>query len=410
MYKMGDFPLVMTDMEKMIVEVIHQFVEKEIKPVRDKLDDDTNHVLINEILGKLAGLGVFSVQIPEKGVTPPPGLRTSVINYIIEEMAVGDVGIGIVTSINSWALMAARLAENIEILKLFQSMGEKYSPCLGCFAMTEAASGCDIENLTQLRGRTIQTRAVKDGNEWVINGAKRFPSSAGVAHLYCVVCQTDPAKGEEGIALIYVPKETKGVSFGKFEVKAGMQSDRNADIYFDNVRVPLSYRAAGPGRDAELMKYNLTIGRVASAAAAVGSARGAFEEVLKFTETRIVGGKPVRDHSIAAGMLAEMATGIETARAHYLLVAEMMSNTEYYGPAHSEALLSQASISKNYATEMAISVTNKAMELMGSYGYIRDYHVEKYWRDVKEVQLWLGGAQLGRFDVVRGYYPYKTGA
>jgi len=187
-----------------------------------------------------------------------------------------------------------------------------------------------------------------------------------------------------------------------------MQSDRNADIYFDNARVPLSYRAAGPGRDAELMKYNLVIGRVASAAAAVGSARGAFEEVLKFTETRIVGGKPVREHSIAAGMLAEMATGIETARAHYLMVADMMSQPDFFGPAHSEALLSQASISKNYATEMAISVTNKAMELMGSYGYIRDYHVEKYWRDVKEVQLWLGGAQLGRFDVVRGYYPYKT--
>ena len=119
MYKMGDYPLVMTDQEKMIVEVIHQFVEKEIKPVRDKLDDDTEHILINEILRKLAGLGVFSVQIPEKGVTPPPGIRPGVLDCIIEEMAVGDVGIGIVTVINAWALSPARLAENIEILKLF---------------------------------------------------------------------------------------------------------------------------------------------------------------------------------------------------------------------------------------------------------------------------------------------------
>ena len=408
MYKIGNFPFVMTEQEHMVVEVIRQFVEKEIKPVRDKLDDDTEHVIINEILRKLAGLGMFSVQIAKERKTASHGIRSSVTNYIVEELALGDVGIGIVAAINTWALTPARLAKNFEIINLFNDMGKKYSPCLACFAMTEAASGCDIENLPLLRGKTIQTRAVQEGNEWVINGAKRFPSSAGVAHLYCVVCQTAPAKGEEGIALIYVPKETKGVRFGKFEVKAGMQADRNADIYFDNVRVPVSYRASGPKRDAELMKINLVNGRVSSAAAAVGSARGAFEEVLKFTETRIVGGKPVRDHSIAAGMLAEMATGIETARAHYLMVSDMLSNQEYYGEPFSDAILSQASISKNYATEMAISVTNKAMELMGSYGYIRDYHVEKYWRDVKEVQLWLGGAQLGRFDVVRGYYPFRT--
>jgi len=86
----------------------------------------------------------------------------------------------------------------------------------------------------------------------------------------------------------------------------------------------------------------------------------------------------------------------------------MMSNPEQFGPPHSEWMLAQASMSKNYATEMAIMVTNKAMELMGSYGYIRDYHVEKYWRDVKEIQLWLGGAQLGRFDIARGYYPYHV--
>ena len=250
--------------------------------------------------------------------------------------------------------------------------------------------------------------AVLDGDEWVINGAKRFPSSAGVSSLYCTVCTTDPEQGEDGIALIYVPVDAKGLSFGKFEVKAGMQSDRNADIYFDEVRVPKSYRASGPGKDAELFKTNLVSGRVASAAAAVGSARGAFGEVLRYTGERVVDGKPIRENSIAAGMLAEMATGIETARAHYLQTAYKISNPDEFGPPYSDQLLCKASISKNFATEMAIEVTNKAMELMGSYGYIRDYHVEKYWRDVKEIQLWLGGAQLGRFDIARGYYPYRT--
>ncbi len=381
--------------------MVRQFVEREIMPVRDKIDDDHDHILIKEILGKIAALGMFSVPVPETSTTvstPPFSMVAGCA--VLEEVAVGDAGIGIVAGINSWALEPARASGNIEILKLFQSMGEKHTPCLGCFAMTEPAGGCDVENLPAMHGRTIKTRAVQDGNQWVINGSKRFPSSGGAASLYCVVCQTDPQKGEEGIALIYVPADTKGLSFGKFEVKAGMQTDRNADIYFDDVRVPLSYRASGPGRDAELMKTNLTNGRVGSAAAAVGCARGAFQEVLRYTGERVAGGKPIRDHSIAAGMLAEMATGIETARAHYLQVAYMLDHPEQFGPSYSDAMLCHASISKNYATEMAIMVTNKAMELMGSYGYIRDYHVEKYWRDAKEIQLWLGGAQLGRFDMI----------
>jgi alkylation response protein AidB-like acyl-CoA dehydrogenase len=393
----------------MIVQMIRSFVDNEIMPVRDKLDDDKDHVIINEILGKLSDLGMFAVRArDESGEQSGPATSLVTSCVVLEEMSRGDAGLAIVAAVNGWALAPAAVSGNKEVLKLFESLVAKKRPTLACFAMTEPAGGCDIENLPLQHGRTIKTRAVADGDEWVINGAKRFPSSAGVSSLYCVVCQTDVGKGEEGIALIYVPSGVKGLSFGKFEVKAGMQADRNADIYFDDVRVPRSYRAAGPGRDAELLKTNLTVGRVASAASAVGCARGAFEEVLKYTGERVAGGKPIRDHSIAAGMLADMATGIETARAHYLQVAYMLSHSEQFPPAHSDEMLGHASISKNYATEMAIWVTNKAMELMGSYGYIRDYHVEKYWRDVKEIQLWLGGTQLGQFDIARAYYPYQV--
>ena len=406
---MDYFPLVMTDQDRMIVQMIRQFVDNEIMPVRDKIDEDVDHVLINEILTKLANLGVFRVQAPAEG-SDGEGTGTSLVTScaVLEEMSRGDAGIGIVTGINGWALAAAVQAGNKEILDLFEKMSEEKTPALACFAMTEPAGGCDVENLPAMKGKTIQTRAVLDGDEWVINGGKRFPSSAGVSSLYCVVCQTDIEQGEDGIALIYVPADAKGLSFGKFEVKAGMQSDRNADIFFDNVRVPKSYRAGGPGDDAQYLKTNLTVGRVVSAASAVGCARGCFEEVLQYTGDRVVEGKPIREHSIAAGMLAEMATGIETARAHYLQVAYMVSHPDEFGAPYSDKMLCHASITKNYATEMAIMVTNKAMELMGSYGYIRDYHVEKYWRDVKEIQLWLGGAQLGRFDIARGYYPYHV--
>jgi alkylation response protein AidB-like acyl-CoA dehydrogenase len=328
---------------------------------------------------------------------------------LTEELTRGDAGIGLVLGISQWAMYAAMEAGNREVVDLYNSLGEKVNPNLACFAMTEPASGCDVENLAGLRGRTIKTRAVKDGDHWVINGAKRFPSNAGISSLYCVVCQTAPELGEEGIAQIYVPHDAEGLTFGKFEKKAGLQSDRNCDIFFNDVRVPIPYRAHGPGKDAEYLKDNITNGRLFSGAAAVGCARGAWEECLRYTGERVVDGRPIREHSIGAGILADMITGIEAARAHVHSVAQMLDRPEEYGMPHSEAMLSRASMVKNYACQMAVSVTNKAMELMASYGYIRDYHVEKYWRDVKEIQLWLGGVQLGQLDVVRGFYPFKTG-
>jgi alkylation response protein AidB-like acyl-CoA dehydrogenase len=409
---MDYFKLIVSDEQKMIVDVIRRFVDQEIMPVRDQIDDDLDHVIINKILGKLSALGVFRAAARDETAEGAAPMNMVMSCAVIEEFARGDVGIGIVAGINGWAMAAAAASGNKEVLGLFQKMSDEKSPCLACFAMTEPASGCDVENLPELHGRTIATRAVRDGDSWVINGAKRFPSSAGVASIYCVVCQTDPAQGEKGVALIYVPADAEGLSFGKFEKKAGMQADRNCDIYFDRVRVPLSYRASGPdsppGTDAVLLARNLTIGRVVSAAAAVGCTRGVWEEVLRYTGERVVAGKLIREHSIAAGILADIITGIETARAYCMQVAYMLGQPEIYGEVHGAAALSRASMAKNYACDMANTQIGRAMELMASYGYIRDYHVEKYWRDVKEVQLWLGGKQLGQFDAVRGFYPYQV--
>ena len=397
----------LTDQDRLVVAVIHDFVEREIMPVRQQIDDDTDHLIIHRILEGLSNLGLMRAGLPQEyggmavAGTGPPGVTTSLV---LEEIARGDSGIAVAVAVTAWALMAAIIAENKTVLEMLAGMFGGPQVRLGCFAMTEPASGCDIENLPALHGRTIQTKAVLDGDEWVISGAKRFPSNAGVADIYCVVCQTEPNLGEEGIALIYVPSPWDGLSFGKFESKAGMQADRNADIYFDNVRVPRQYRAAGPGVDARLMKRNLTVGRVASAAMAVGNAQGAFEKVVEYTGARVVQGRPIRQHSICAGMLADMAIGIETARAYYLQTAYMVDHPQTYGEPDSDAMLSKASLAKTYACDVAVMVTNKAMELMGSYGYTREFDVEKYWRDCKEIQLWLGGAQLARLDVVRGYY------
>lgn len=388
-------------------ELLREFTNNEIMPVRQQIDDDHDHKIIDRILEGFVSLGLYRAAFPEdlEGSN-----MTKAVSFctIVDEIARGDAGLSVAMSCTIWPWLPALWSGNRTVINKFgpDFCGDELK--VGCFNMTEAGGprgggGCDIENVS-FKGSKINTIAKQEGDQWVINGQKLWASNSGIADLYLMVCTTDPKAGSDGIALIYVPKDTPGLSFGKFENKAGMQADRNCATFMDNVRVPLEWRAAGPGKDAELFHRCLVIGRLTSAAMSVGSMQGIFERVVEYTGERVVANKPIRQHSIAAGMLADMAISLETARTYYLAAAHMFDNPEKYGPASSMNTLSRASIAKVYAADMSVIMANKAMELMGSYGYVRDYDVEKYWRDNKEIQLWEGGAQLGRFDVCRGYY------
>jgi len=390
-------------------QALHAFVDNEIMPVRQKIDYDGEHKLVDKIRQGLTDLGIQKAMFPEKygGM----GITSMVLSFIaFEEIARGDVAIAIATGCTPWCFAPAIFASNEAVLDRLapQFCGDELQT--GCFAVTEPASGCDIEN-PEMHGRTIKTIAKLDGDEWVINGNKCLASNSGISNAYCIVCTTDPSLGEEGIALMYVPYPVEGMSFGKFENKAGMRADRNCDIFLDNVRVPREYRAAGPGKDAELFTFNVIMGRGGAAGFAIGAAQGAFEKVLEYTTDRIVAGKPIREHSVCACMLADMVIGIETARAYYMNLAYMIDESRIVDTIGSKGLdpqlanffLSRASLAKVYADDVAVMVTNKAMELMGSYSYLHDYDVEKYWRDSKECQLYEGGAQLGRLDIIRNY-------
>lgn len=392
-------PIFLSELEKSAIEVTRQFVDREILPFRHLIEDDREEKILKQVLAKLKAMHFFDVSLPSPFTAEPTVLTGCVV---AEELARGDCGIALINSVSQWALTPAVRSGNKVIVKAYQALLKKSEPPYACFAMTEPDSGCDVENVDDMHGQTIKTIAKKDGTEWVINGAKRFPSGAGVSDLYCVVCQTETKKQEEGIVLLYVPAKTPGIRYGAFEKKAGLRADKNCDIFFDDVRVPLGYQASKSGGDAALLKYNVIIGRVTSAAMAVGCAQGALDEAMSYAAQRIVGGKPMNTHSITRGIIADMITGIETARAHYLQTASSIVNQEAYGLSD-EKLLACASISKNHATDVANMVTNRAMELMGSYGYMRDYHVEKYWRDVKIIQLWLGGKQLGQLDIARQF-------
>ncbi|MGC9324113.1 MAG: acyl-CoA dehydrogenase family protein [Desulfomonilia bacterium] len=396
----------LSDIDEMLIDTVRDFVDELIIPIRRELEQSarSDFKLIEDLQRKLVPLGFQSGFLPEEygGMGLTSVLTASIL---AEEFGRGDASFFCAPAGGFWAMRPAIFAENTAVLGEFapRFLGEDLY--IACFAMTEPHGGCNVENM-DMHGLGITTRARLDGNEWVINGSKVWPTNSGIADLYLVVCNTDPRLGDEGIALIYVPVPIDGFSFGRFEDKAGFRGSREGDFNFENVRVPNEFRASGPGRDAELLHDNVVFARIFSGAWATGCAQGAFDEVLSFTKDRLAAGKPIRQHTIAAGILADIAIGIQVGRDAYVNVAYMYDHPEVYGARHSKHMLSRSSIAKVFCADAAVTATNKAMELMGSYGYVTDYHVEKYWRDVKIIQLWEGGAQLGRLDVARGIYEY----
>ena len=404
MKRYGDF--ITADEDLAFLTSIRKYIDKEVMPVRMQLDED--YAAFEKAYEGLVKLGVqkrgFSAEYGGLGIR-----SATTICAITEEISRGDSGLSLHALIIPWCLAAAMGARNKPLMDKFIPMFCGDTPRCGCLAITEPAGGCNIEDAAE-QGLTIRTKARLDGDEWVISGEKMWPSGASVADLYCVVCTTDPSQKEQGVALIYVPKDTPGLSFGKPEQKMGMKvTDFNTAIYFDDVRVPKWYRAGGPGIDWQLLRGNVSWGRLTSAPMTLGNAQAVLEIIIEYTRTRAYGGKPVRNHSLQAAMIADMAIGIESARAFYLSVAAMFNNRKKYGNPNEDYLLARASAAKVYACDVTEMVCNRAMELMGSYGYAREYHVEKYLRDSKIIQIWLGGGQLGRLDVVQSYYPYVGG-
>ncbi|MBN1153183.1 MAG: acyl-CoA dehydrogenase family protein [Dehalococcoidia bacterium] len=401
MKEYGDF---ISEEDRMMIATLRDFVKAEILPFRQKMDEDYERKDVHRVLHGLAALGMHKRGLPES----MGGIRTSAVSLSVgyEEVSRGDCGIAMTLSVPPWVFGPAMRSHNDRVLSDLcpPYCGDTFVEA--CQAMTEPEGGCNIES-AEYRGKAIHTIARRDGDQWVINGGKQFPSGASAAEVYLVTCTTDPSLAEDGIALIYVPADTPGLSFSKPEDKMGMRfTDVNASIYLDEVRVPVEYRAATePGKDFQSFRNFLAWGRLSSAAFAVGAAQAALDVALEFTGRRYYGGKQVRQHTLQAAMLADMMIGIESARFYYLTVASMFDNRKVYGPPYSDEQIARASGAKVYACDVAVKVCNMAMELTGSYGYMRDYHIEKYLRDCKIIQLWEGGAQLGRIDVARSRYP-----
>ncbi len=400
--------------QRMLQKVMADFVDKEIMPVRDKIDDDITHEeLITPILKKLqVDLGCQKNLIPrDYGGNEMLSIVSGALKQ--EQIARGDYGISMHSAVTDWgwtpAALAYLMAPTPEAKAWGKAVLDEFAPAFtgnelraACFNMSEVESACDIENVTN-EGKTVGTRARLEGNEWVINGNKFWASNAGVADLNCVICNIDPRLGKDAFALIYVPEPWPGVSHGKFEVKCGMQADRNTSTYFDNVRVPKEWGLAGPVAWS-IFESTVSAPMPLNTGHTVGLLQGAFDVLVDYTTQRVAGGKPVAQHLDAAMIIGEMASLITVGRAAYLELAHEYDNMDIYGQWNTTSMVAKGHAVHAYITREAPKIILKGMEIMGSYGYVRENHYEKYYRDVAIAKLVMGGSHIGYFSACKQFY------
>jgi alkylation response protein AidB-like acyl-CoA dehydrogenase len=396
----------LSDEDLQIRATIKDFTRKEIIPRTKQLEAD--YRLVEEVHQKLVDLGIQAAGYP--AAYGGGDASSTSLGIICEELAKGDGGISLSAGIN-WGIILkpAIVAGNKAVMDRFIPAFCSGRLAYACLSMTDEAGGADSEN-PLLDGAGIKTTARLEGDEYVINGDKAWPTHGGIAECYLTICTTDPSAGDDGVALIYVPRDTPGLTFGKPEEKMLFKTSINGSVHYDNVRVPKELRLAGPGMDANFYHFIAAGTGWHSATMALGIAERAFEIALDYTGERMGGFKPVRQHGIVAGILADMAIGIRMMRASIYNLSYMLDHLDSYGPPWTPEFISKAAATRVYAGDMAVEIVNKGAELLGSMAISEDFPYEKCLRDAKITQLWLGGQQISRYRVARGYYDLKNWA
>jgi alkylation response protein AidB-like acyl-CoA dehydrogenase len=375
-----------TKEQKMFEDAVKEFVKKEIIPVCLEFENDLDGKLAHSVITKTAQAEILGLVVPEQ--YGGGGGRGIEANIALENISYGDVGIACAIGASWWGQTAILMKGSPEVRdEWFPKLASKKEAHLICMALTEPSGGTDVED-PAMGFKTLQTIATIEGDEVVLNGRKMWPSNFDVASLYVVGCTVDPEKGEEGSLLLAVPAGTNGLSTGKNERKMGHHADRNGEIIFDNVRVPKQNMIGKVGEGVKILDRSLIYNRVGPASMAIGAANRAYDLALEFAKTRIVGGYPLYKHELASAMLFDMQTKIHISRLLWQRAAWVNMTTK--GNIH------YAHMAKVFATDSAMEIATNAVQLMGSYGYSKEYATEKIMRDVKIIQIYIGSNEMIR--------------
>jgi acyl-CoA dehydrogenase len=375
---MIDFSL--TEEQKALQDMARQFAQKEMKPNAAKYDRGPEFP--EEIMHKAFEAGFISCNIPEQ--YGGGGLSDFDIAVISEELAAGCAGMFTSIMANSLALTPILLFGTEEQKKKFLTPFTK-KMALAAFCLTEREAGSDAGGL--------KTKALKDGDTYVINGSKCFITNGGVASLYVVFALTDPDKGARGISAFIVPRETSGIVVGKEEEKMGHRASNTAEIFFEDVKVPGENLLGKEKMGFIIALRTLDKTRASVGAAGVGVARTAMEYAIDYAKTRIQFGKPIALFQNTAFKIAQMAMEIQAARHLVWHAAWLMDRGLPCGK--------ESAMAKCFASDMAMRITTDALQIFGGYGYMKDYPMEKLMRDAKLLQIYEGTNEIQRLVISR---------
>ena len=363
------------DLKKMIAD----FVDKEIIPVAAEYDKKGEFPV--EVLNKINEMDLYCVSIPEQFGGLGLGILDTAI--ISEELARGDLGIAATIGANTLASIPVLLAGTEEQQKhWFDILKEKH---LSSFCLTEPGAGSDASQ--------VSTTAVLDGDEYVINGRKCFVTNGGFSGIYAVVAVTDKSAGTKGLSIFMIERDREGISIGKEEDKMGMRLSNTCDVIFENVRIPASNRIGREGDGFKLAMATLDRTRPCVAAQAVGVAERAMQEAIAYAKERKQFGKPLAAFQVTQFKFADMYIAIETARQMSYHAAELID------AGLGQKAAAESAISKAYAGDVVMKVTTEAVQVLGGYGYMKDYPVEKLMRDAKILQIYEGTGEIQRMVI-----------
>ena len=371
----------LTDEQKMIQAVARDFAQKEVRPIAEAIDREARFP--HDTVRRMGELGLMGIAIPES--YGGSGSDTVAYAVALEEVARACASHAVVMSVNNSLYCDPVYKFGTEeqkrrFLEPFAS-GQK----LGCFSLTEPEAGSDATNQNTL--------AAKDGSDYVLDGRKIFVTNGREAQAALVFAQTDRAERHQGISAFLVEKGTKGFTVVKTEDKLGIRASDTAEFLFEGCRVPAANRLGAEGDGFKIAMATLDGGRIGIAAQALGIAVGANDLAVGYARERKSFGVPIGQHQMVQWMLADMATAIEAARLLTWRAAWLKDTGAPFG--------AEAAMAKLFAAEAAMRITTDAIQVHGGYGFIKEYQVERYFRDAKITQIYEGTSQIQKLVIAR---------
>jgi alkylation response protein AidB-like acyl-CoA dehydrogenase len=374
----------------LIRDTVRQFMETEMRPHLREYERDEKFP--TDELRRLGELGCCGMLVPEEW----GGSGTDTVGYamMLEEVARVDASTAVTLSVTNSLGGIPILKHGSDAQKKKYLHRLSRGEILGAFCLTEPQAGSDAA--------ALQTRAVRDGEFYILNGTKSWVTNGGVSGLYLVLAKTDPKAGARGVTAFLVEPTFPGFRISRYEDKMGLRLSRSAEIVFEDCRVPAENRLGAEGQGLKIALESLDGGRVGIAAQAVGIAQGALDAAARYAKQRRTFGHPIAEYQAIQWMIADMATEIEAARAltHY---AAFVRDKELAAPGDSASrrLGPHASRAKLYASEMANRVAYKAVQVHGSVGYSRETDVERYYRDARVLTIYEGTSEMQRIVIAR---------